>query len=320
MKIEISKILPSPFQVRSNLNGQLLAELMKSMEEVGQIVPVKARPLNGNYELVYGHRRLESAKLLGWKMIEAIVEKLSDKQVKIQALAENVQRDDLEPIDEARGYFNLWREGEGDMIIEEIADQFGKDFRYIGKFLKLIKQPKSIQEKVVRSGSGPQGMPKGKISIWHIDEAEKTGDSQLTENLLEKAANEGLTVAQTRNVAQSIKAAPAEQRRRILDEPYNPQLWHDPEFIKERAEKHGAHDPIYRKRSPKNDAAWRDAPEVIALIDMIKGWKSELGGIKQAADINKMAPEAMRFIAGRLRRHAADCIYLADWLEEQNDG
>lgn len=379
MKIAISKIKPSPFQVRSRLNGQLLVELKESMNEVGQIVPIKVRPTSpaywfchicsdwfadasvpllvhckycdhhyplvdeicsnchkdlnegeclsepNEYEIVYGHRRFESAQQLGWETIEASVSALTDKQVKIQALIENVQRDDLEPLDEAQGYFNLWRRGDGDMTQEEIAKEIGRSDFVIRTMLALLNIPDDIKP-LLSSGRDirAQGMPEGPmpgskmISPRHVMVAKTVGESCLS-NVLKKASEEGLTVAQTQRVAKSIAAAPTDKaKEKLLEWEYSPSI-HDPDMIESRAEKHGAHDQFYQDKEPAAEEQWMLLPEVAAILDQVKGWKGELKAIKDTAEIGKMAPEAKQFIARKLTKHADACYALAKELEGKDD-
>jgi ParB family chromosome partitioning protein len=315
MKITLNKIKASPFQVRSSMDGQQLSELKASMDEAGLAVPIKVRPMNNHYEIVYGHRRIGSAKQLGWNEIEAIVEELTDEQAMIQGLAENVQRDDLEPVDEARAFERL--QNEFGWSKRKIAKEIGKTEAYVRQRMKLLKLSLADQKLIDKPGSGPHGVPKGKVSAWHVDEADKAdpGNAKITSQIIHKAAEEDLTVTQTRKVAKSVKAAPTEKaKQRILDEPYNPQVWHDPEFIEERAKKKGAHDPIYRTKK-LTDQEWKEAPEVIAIIENLKDMEGTIKTFNQTAEAGKLSPEAYSFLARKARRVADQLIDFAEMLE-----
>ena len=107
--IQISRIRPNPFQPRKNFNSSELKELQESLKASGLLQPITVRPKPGGdeYELIAGERRLRAATQLGWKTISTIIKDLTDRELLGLALIENLQRADLNPIEEAEGYGRL---------------------------------------------------------------------------------------------------------------------------------------------------------------------------------------------------------------------
>ena len=107
MKIELSTIIQNPNQIRTISTDDELKELAGSINEHGLLQPIKVRPTNQGYELIYGHRRVAAMRLLGWSTCEAIIEKVSDDESLIQSIAENIQRQNLDILEEAHSYKTL---------------------------------------------------------------------------------------------------------------------------------------------------------------------------------------------------------------------
>uniref|UniRef100_A0A7C4YD08 ParB/RepB/Spo0J family partition protein n=1 Tax=candidate division WOR-3 bacterium TaxID=2052148 RepID=A0A7C4YD08_UNCW3 len=142
--IPLNKIIHSPLQPRSNIDEESLKELTASIKEKGVLQPVLVRRNGENYELVYGHRRFEAAKRAGLNEIPAIVKELSDREVIEIAIIENIQREDLNPIDEAIAYKKLIEEF--GLSHEEIAERVGKNRSTISNKLRLLNLPQKVQD------------------------------------------------------------------------------------------------------------------------------------------------------------------------------
>jgi len=109
VELPIHDIKPNPFQPRKTVDPTALEELVSSIKQAGLLQPVVVRraPANGGYELIAGERRLRACQQLGWERIPAVQRDADDRTLLTLALIENLQRDDLSPVDEARGYERL---------------------------------------------------------------------------------------------------------------------------------------------------------------------------------------------------------------------
>ncbi len=149
MKIQINQIVPNPKQPRKNFNQTALRELADSIEQNGLIHPILVEPTKTGYVLVAGERRLRAFKLLGLKEIEAIVRDRSNHSGRdrlITAIVENIQREDMDPIEEANAYKALM--DEYDLNGSEVAIKVGKSATKIYQSLSMLKLPKEIQQMI----------------------------------------------------------------------------------------------------------------------------------------------------------------------------
>lgn len=154
--LRTDQMRPSRFQPRTAISETALEELKQSIRRQGVIQPVIVRPLaHGTYELVAGERRLRAAQALGIQDIPAIVRTLSDQEAIEYSLIENVQREDLNPLEEARAYLRLTEQF--GYTQEAVAQTVGKDRATIANALRLLKLPEEIQ----------QGLGDGTITMGH---------------------------------------------------------------------------------------------------------------------------------------------------------
>lgn len=143
VNIDINKVVPNPRQPRTDFNEESLQELANSIKEQGIIEPILLRMQQGKYELVAGERRLRAAKIAGLSNIPAIIKDFTDEQSLEISLIENLQRKDLNPLDEAEGYARLAREF--NLTQEEIAKKVGKDRSTITNMLRVLSLPDEIK-------------------------------------------------------------------------------------------------------------------------------------------------------------------------------
>ena len=149
-EIEISRIAANPFQPRTDFDPQALQELKQSIAENGLVTPVTVRPHKGSYQLIAGERRFRAVQELGYERIPAyVLEVRDDRQMMEMALIENVQRENLNPIEEALGYQRLIEECA--LTQEVVAQKVGKDRVTIANALRLLKLPDSVQESLRKS-------------------------------------------------------------------------------------------------------------------------------------------------------------------------
>jgi ParB family chromosome partitioning protein len=186
-ELPVTTVVPNPFQPRTNIDETELLELTASIEASGLLQPVIVRPRNGKYELIAGERRWRAVQRLGWPKIPAVVKDVDDPTLLTLALIENLQRDDLSPIDEASGYQRLGEEFE--LAQAEIARLVGRDRSTIANLLRLLKLPEEIKQ-LIQQGKLSEGHARALLSV--SDEAQQLA-------LAKQAAEEGWSVRELEN-------------------------------------------------------------------------------------------------------------------------
>ena len=162
-EIEVEKIRPNPYQPRVEYDPDSMKELKNSISEKGVIQPVTVRERDKHYELIAGERRLRAVKELGYEKIPAfIVEVETDNEMLELALIENIQREDLNPVDVARGYQRLIEDLH--LTQEEVARKVGKDRSTVTNFLRLLKLPEQILESL-RAGDISMGHARALLGV-----------------------------------------------------------------------------------------------------------------------------------------------------------
>jgi ParB family transcriptional regulator, chromosome partitioning protein len=141
--LPLSSVKPNPYQPRTRIDQSELTDLANSMEASGLLQPIVVRPRDSGFELIAGERRLRAAQHLGWARIPAVVQDVDDRTLLTLALVENLQRDDLSPIDEAAGYRRLGEEFQ--LGHSEIAKAVGRDRSTIANLLRLLQLPPDVQ-------------------------------------------------------------------------------------------------------------------------------------------------------------------------------
>jgi ParB family chromosome partitioning protein len=149
-EIPITEIAGNPFQPRKNFSETELRELEESLRVNGllQAVTVRAAPAGKGYQLIAGERRLRAATNLGWKQIPAVVKDLSDREMLTLALVENLQRFDLNPIEEGEGYDRLIREF--GYTQQTVAELVGKDRSTVANVIRLLQLPDGVRSLIQR--------------------------------------------------------------------------------------------------------------------------------------------------------------------------
>ena len=160
--IPIHQIRPNPFQPRKEFRDEELAQLQASLTANGLLQPITVRRAEPGYELVAGERRLRAATRLGWKEIPAIVKDYDDKALLTLALVENLQRSDLNPIEEAEGYSRL--SAEFALTQQEIAGVVGKDRSTIANSLRLLNLP-TVVRRMLQDGQLSVGHARALLAI-----------------------------------------------------------------------------------------------------------------------------------------------------------
>jgi ParB family chromosome partitioning protein len=146
VNIDINKIVPNPRQPRVEFPQETLTELAESIKAQGIIEPILARPKNGKYELIAGERRFRAARKAGLTALPAIIKDFSDEESLEIALIENLQREDLNPMEEAEAYAKL--SSEFQVTQADIAKKVGKDRSTVANMMRLLDLPKEIQASI----------------------------------------------------------------------------------------------------------------------------------------------------------------------------
>ena len=170
-EIPIESIDRNPFQTRGQMNQDQLAELAASITANGVVQPILVRPqANGRFQLIAGERRWRASELAGKKTIPAILRQVSDEQAMEITIVENLQRADLNPMEQARAFERLSREFH--MTQEQMAQRTGKDRATVSNFLRLLKLPPSVQARV-EAGELSFGHARALLAFEHAEDIEK---------------------------------------------------------------------------------------------------------------------------------------------------
>ncbi|MBE0467390.1 MAG: ParB/RepB/Spo0J family partition protein, partial [Candidatus Desulforudis sp.] len=161
-EIALSEIRTSPRQTRRAFSPDKLTELASSIEEVGLVQPIVVRQSGDGYELVSGERRLRAFQALGRERIPAVVSEMPEAEAAAAVLIENIQREDLSPVEEALAYRSLVEEF--DLTQEEVARRVGKSRVHVTNSLRLLTLPLQVQE-IVGSGALSAGHARALLAM-----------------------------------------------------------------------------------------------------------------------------------------------------------
>ena len=189
-EINIDDIRSNPYQPRKTFDIESLNELAKSIKEYGVVQPIIVKKSIKGYELVAGERRTKAAKIAGLKKIPAIIKDFDDQEMMEIALVENIQREDLNPIDEATSISNIIKlRG---YTQEEFANKFGKSRTYVTNILGLLKLPDEVKKLV----------EKRSLSMSHARVLSKIDDDDKVIDLAKKVITDSLSVHDLEKMSQ----------------------------------------------------------------------------------------------------------------------
>ncbi len=220
-EIPVDQIDRAFYQPRGEMDQQALKELASSIRRTGVIQPVLLRPGNAErYELIAGERRWLAARLAGKTTVPAIVHDVSNEQAMQMTIVENLQREDLNPMEQARAFDRLGREFA--LTQEQIAERTGKERPTVANFLRLLRLPRVVQEHV-EQGRLSFGHAKVLLTFDHAEEMEKTAQVVLTkalsvrqtEALVYRMKAPEKKVATARQVDPNVRAAEEDLERRL---------------------------------------------------------------------------------------------------------
>jgi ParB family chromosome partitioning protein len=188
-QIDIDLLEPSPFQPRTRFREEALEELARSIKASGIIQPLVVRPVGSRYQLIAGERRWRAAQRAGLSKVSVIVQQVSDELALEMTLVENIQREDLNPIEAARAFDRLMEEFQ--LTQEIVAERTGKDRTTVANAVRLLKLEPNIQEWI----------EEGKLSAGHGRALLAVADPQLRSRYALRASRGGLTVRQIERLA-----------------------------------------------------------------------------------------------------------------------
>ncbi len=199
LQLPIDEIDPNPLQPRTTFQAERLAELAQSIRENGVIQPLVVRRVADRYQLVAGERRWRASRLAGLKTVPVVLQDFADKQLMEVALVENIQREDLNPIEIAHAFERLSKDFA--LSHEEIAKRTGKDRTTVTNMLRLLKLPGDVQILLAEH----------RLSMGHARAILGLPTPELQIQVAEKASSEGMSVRQVERLVQRM-SEPREHR------------------------------------------------------------------------------------------------------------
>ncbi|HEV3398604.1 MAG TPA: ParB/RepB/Spo0J family partition protein, partial [Actinomycetes bacterium] len=197
-ELPVGAISPNPRQPRTQFDEETLAALTASVRELGVLQPVLVRATgSGIYELIAGERRWRAAKRAGLALIPAVVRTVDDTTSLEQALVENVQREDLNPLDEAAAYQQLLEDFH--LTYDELAARVGKSRAAISNTLRLFQLPPTVQRMVAE----------GRLTAGHARALLTTPDRAFQERLAQRIVTDGMSVRAVEEAARQHNAEQA---------------------------------------------------------------------------------------------------------------
>jgi ParB family chromosome partitioning protein len=207
IQIPLTKLRPNPYQPRKTFDQNTLNELAASIREHGIIQPIIVRSVLKDYEIIAGERRFRASHIVGLETIPAVIRTYTDEQVMEIALIENVQREDLNPIEIAVAYQNIINTLS--ITQEELSSKVGKSRSYIANFLRLLQLPDKIRDFVSR----------GTISMGHAKCIVSVKDEKMKNDLAEQAIRNQWSVRELEDAVQRIEnpEQPAVKKKKTLE-------------------------------------------------------------------------------------------------------
>ncbi len=200
LELQVEQVLPGRFQPRQDFDAEKIRDLAESIKARGVIQPVVVRQIDGDrYELIAGERRWRAAREAGLQTIPALIRRVDDPEALEMALVENLQREDLNPIEAARAYQLLAEKF--DLTQEQIAAQTGKDRTSIANHLRLLKLPGEVQEELVR----------GRLAMGHARAILALPGREKQLQACTRIIARGLSVRETEKLVRTL-SAPASKK------------------------------------------------------------------------------------------------------------
>lgn len=258
VQIKITDIRSNPYQPRKIFDEEALNELASSIKEHGIVQPIIVKKSIKGYELVAGERRTKAAKIAGLETVPAIVKDFDDEEMMEIALIENIQRENLNPIEEAMAYDSILRSS--NITQEELAKKFGKSRSYITNSLGLLRLPDDTKKYVEDN----------KLSMSHARALSKLEDNNQINRLANKIVTEGLNVRAIENITRDIHEQEEKQNLQNDDNFFKQYDTINPNHIYEDAmrEKLGTKVKINNKKIEIPFSSQLELQRILELLDI----------------------------------------------------
>lgn len=221
-EIEVGMLQSNPLQPRGIISPDSIAELADSIREQGILEPIVVASTPAGYQIIAGERRWRAAKLVGLKMVPVVIKQTSPQQMLEMAIVENVQREDLNPIERAQAYKRLIDEfGLG---TNEVARKVGKSAPTVSNTIRLLSLPDAIKDALVA----------GVITEGHVRPLISVGDQKLMLELFKKILKENSTVRETEDMARQVKGEVEQRQPKKTDKLWVPELDEMAKSVKEK--------------------------------------------------------------------------------------
>ena len=209
LRIPVDRMEPNPFQPRMNFDQEALQELAESIRTFGLIQPVTVRKKGSKYQIISGERRYRASILAGMDMIPAYIRDANDQGMLEMAIVENIQRENLDPIEVAMSYQRLMEECR--LTQEQMADRVGKKRASVANQLRLLKLPAKVQH----------DLKVGLLSVGHAKVLLGVEDPKVQETLCDLVVRRGLSVRQLEEKVKALeKGEPQEKEPQDLPDMY----------------------------------------------------------------------------------------------------
>jgi len=207
LAIDLARIRPNPFQPRREIAEEKINELAQSIKSCGLIQPIVVRRVGDGYQIVVGERRYLACRKLGWKKIAASVKTLSDNAMATIALIENLQRENLNYIEEAMGYTNLMKSF--NLTQEQLAQRLGKSQSTIANKIRLLKLSDDIRVKLLKNG----------LTERHARALLRLDSEEAQLKMIHEISERGLTVSQAEKRIDRIQETRGERKTKGRTKP-----------------------------------------------------------------------------------------------------
>ena len=217
VELDINELRPNPYQPRTIFDEDSLKELAESIKENGVFQPIIVKKSIKGYDIIAGERRLRASKLAGKKTIPAIIRQISDEKMAEIALLENLQRENLNPLEEAKAYKSLIEKL--NLTQEQLAQKVSKSRSHITNMLGLLRLPGEVQDMVTT----------GKLTMGHARALSKIEDKEQIVKLAEDIQDKGLTV---RDVEEKSEYVP--KKHQTIRKPKNNEFTYVQDLLREK--------------------------------------------------------------------------------------
>jgi len=199
LEIEVESLTPNLFQPRKNFNKEKMEELKESIKKHGIIQPIVVRKMANGYEIIAGERRMKAAKEIGLKKVPAIIKSINNEKSLEIALVENIQREDLNPVEQANAFKRLI--DEFNLTQQELAEVTGKSRTLVTNTIRLLKLNPEIQKNI----------SEGKISFGHAKLLLSIEEGEVQKAVCERIIVNDLSVRDTEQLIKNIEKAQKKQ-------------------------------------------------------------------------------------------------------------